>query len=368
MEAAPKREVIVSARTVAKVVLVIFAMSAVLAFIMLARQALGLVVISLFLAVALGPAVDFFQNRSRIPRWLSILVVYFFLISAIVLIGLVVVPPIANGVQSLADDIPHKVEELRNTGWILDLDERYQVVENLKSSVTDLPSQLGTAVGTLQSVTLGALSAFVQLISVLALVFLWLLDGPRIVRWILSQFDGEQRERLEGLASDMYRVVSGYVVGNFLISVAAGTVTYVTLLLLGIPFAAPLAIFMAFMDLIPLVGATIGGGIVALACVALGDFPWDPIIWLIVLTAYQQVENNMLQPIIYKQTVAVPPILTIVAVLIGAALLGVLGVLLAIPIAAMLQVLAADLWPEFEKRRDAARERRNAPTESVTGS
>ena len=77
---------------------------------------------------------------------------------------------------------------------------------------------------------------------------------------------------------------------------------------------------------------------IALACVALGDFPWDPIIWLIVLTAYQQVENNLLQPIIYKRTVAVPPILTIVAVLIGAALLGVLGVLLAIPVAAMLQV------------------------------
>jgi predicted PurR-regulated permease PerM len=367
MDPAPKSEVLVSARTVAKVVLVIFVMLALRELVLLAGQALLLVVISLFLAVALGPAVDFFQNRSRIPRWLSILVVYFFLISAIVLIGLIVVPPIASGVQSLANDIPRKVEELRNTGWILDLDQRYHVIKNLQSSVTDLPSQLGTAAGTLQSVTLGALSAFVQLISVLALVFLWLLDGPRIVRWVMDQFYGEQRERLEKLASDMYRVVSGYVVGNFLISVAAGTVTYLTLIILGIPFAAPLAIFMAFMDLIPLVGATIGGGIVALACIALGDFPWDPIIWLIVLTAYQQIENNLLQPIIYKQTVAVPPILTIVAVLIGAALLGVLGVLLAIPVAAMLQVLAADLWPEVQKRRDAARARREAPTETVTG-
>ncbi|MBJ7354994.1 MAG: AI-2E family transporter [Thermoleophilaceae bacterium] len=365
MEDAPKREVLVSARTVAKVVLVIFAISAAVSFLVLIRQVLALVVISLFLAIALGPAVDFFQNRSRIPRWLSILVVYFLVTSAVVLIGLLVVPPIVTGVQALAEDIPHKVDQLRSTGWILDLDRRYDVVENLQSSVSELPTQLGTAAGTLQSVTLGALSAFVQLITVLTLVFLWLLDGPRIVRWISEQFYGEQRARVERLAGDVYRVVSGYVVGNFLISVAAGTVTYLTLIILGVPFAAPLAIFMAFMDLIPLVGATIGGGIIALACIALGDFPWDPIIWLIVLTAYQQVENSMLQPIIYKRTVSVPPILTIVSVLIGAVLLGVLGVLLAIPIAAVLQVLAQDLWPGIQERRRAARERRGSP-EPVT--
>lgn len=365
MDNAQPREVLVSARTVAKVFLVVLGLSAVCAFVYLARQAIGLVVISLFLAVALGPAVDFFQNRSRIPRWASILVVYFFLLAAIVLIGLVVVPPIVTGVEALANDIPGKVDELKNTGWILDLNERYDVVDNLGSSVRELPNQLGTAAGTLQSVTLGALSAFVQLATVLTLVFLWLLDGPRIVRWISSQFAREHRERVDRFAGDIYRVVSGYVVGNFLISVAAGTVTYVTLILLGIPFAAPLAIFMAFMDLIPMVGATVGGGIIALACIALGDFPWDPIIWLIVLTAYQQVENNLLQPVVYKRTVAVPPILTIVSVLIGAALLGVLGVLLAIPVAAMLQVIAADVWPEIEKRRDARRTARDVTSDTL---
>ncbi|MBI2692230.1 MAG: AI-2E family transporter [Solirubrobacterales bacterium] len=352
---APKREVVVSARTVAKVFLVALGLSAVCYFLVLARQALGLVIISIFLAVALGPAVGFFENRSRIPRWLSIIVVYLLVMSAIVLIGLIVVPPIVTGVQQLAEEIPIRVEELKRTGWILDLDNRYNVVDKLGSSVSELPQQLGTAAGTLQAVTLGALSAFVQLVTVLTLVFLWLLDGPRIVHWLSVQFSGDQKDRINALASDMYRVVSGYVVGNFVISVAAGSVTYVTLITLGIPFAAPLAIFMAFMDLIPMVGATIGGAIVGLASIALGDFPWDPIIWLIVLTAYQQVENNLLQPVIYKRTVAVPPILTIIAVLIGAALLGVLGVLLAIPVAAMLQVLASDVWPEVQKRREAAR-------------
>lgn len=343
--------VTVSWRTIAKIFLVALGLTALAWLVYLSRQALGLVAISVFLAIALGPAVDFFQLRTRIPRWVSILVVYIFLLSAIVLIGLVIVPPIVTGVQALAEDIPNKVQELNDAGWIRDLNQRYDVVDNLGSSVSELPNQLGTAAGTLQSITLGAFSAFVQLVTVLTLVFLWLLDGPRIVRWLTLQVKFEHRERVERFAEDIYRVVSGYVIGNFLISVAAGTVTYLTLIILGVPFAAPLAILMAFMDLIPLVGATIGGGIVAIACAALGDFPWDPIIWLVVLTAYQQVENNMLQPLVYKRTVSVPPLLTIVAVLIGAALLGVLGVLLAIPVAAMLQVIARDLWPEVQKRR-----------------
>lgn len=331
----------------------------------LSRQAIGLVVISLFLAIALGPPVDFFQRRSRIPRWVSIIVVYILVTTAVVLIGLVIVPPIITGVQELAQTIPDQVERLKNTGWIRDLNDQYDIVDKLGESATGLPTQLGTAAGTLQSITVGAFSAFIQLVTVLTLVFLWLLDGPRIVRWLTTQLPADGRERAEKFAEDIYRVVSGYVIGNFLISVAAGTVTYLTLILLGVPFAAPLAILMAFMDLIPLVGASIGGAIVAIAAAALGDFPWDPIIWLAVLTAYQQVENNLLQPIIYKRTVSVPPLLTIISVMIGAVLLGVLGVLLAIPIAAILQVVARDAWPEIQKRR---RERFTVEVETAPAS
>lgn len=343
--------VTVSARTIAKIFLVSLGLGALAWVAWQSRQAIGLVVISVFLAIALGPPVDFFQRRTRAPRWLSIIIVYVFLLAAIVLVGLVIVPPIVSGVQQLGHEIPIKVEELKNAGWIRDLNNRYDVVDKLSQSVSGLPNQLGTAAGTLRSITVGALSAFVQLVTVLTLVFLWLLDGPRIVRWLTQQAIPAHRERAERFAEDIYKVVSGYVIGNFLISVAAGTVTYLTLICLGVPFAAPLAIFMAFMDLIPLVGASIGGGLIAIVCAALGDFPWDPIIWLVVLTAYQQLENNLLQPVVYRRTVSVPPLLTIVSVLVGATLLGVLGVLLAIPVAAMLKVIARDVWPEIQKRR-----------------
>jgi predicted PurR-regulated permease PerM len=127
----------------------------------------------------------------------------------------------------------------------------------------------------------------------------------------------------------------------------------VVLTILGVPFAAPLAVLMAFLDLIPLVGATIGG--VAIRLITLfHNFPTATIIWVIVLIVYQQVENNVVQPMVYRRTVNVHPVLVIIAILIGSSLLGVLGALLAIPIAAGIQVVIRELWAIREERRAPA--------------
>src|SRR5207244_1068215 len=135
------------------------------------------------------------------------------------------------------------------------------------------------------------------------------------------------------ISEDVYRATAGYVAGNLVISVVAGTTTYLTLLALGVPFAVPLAVLMSFLDLIPLVGATIAG-IAVLLVTLFTNFPTATIVWLVVFVVYQQVENNVLQPIVYRRTVDVPPLVVIVAVLVGGSLLGVLGALVAIPIAA----------------------------------
>ena len=131
--------------------------------------------------------------------------------------------------------------------------------------------------------------------------------------------------------------------GNFVISVLAGTVTYVTLTALNVPFAIPLAIVFAFFDLIPLVGATIGGIIVGLV-VAFTDFPAALVVWIAVLIIYQQIENNMVQPYVYGQAVQIHPLVVIIAILIGAVLLGILGALIAIPTAAAIQAVVLDWW------------------------
>ena len=186
-----------------------------------------------------------------------------------------------------------------------------------------------------------------KLVTVLTMTFFLLLDGGKILDFFLRMRGPSEEERLRSVFEGIYRSVAGYVAGNLLISFIAGGVTYITLMVLGVPFAAPLAVLMGFLDLIPLVGATIGGIVIG-AVTAFTDFPTATIVWVIVLIVYQQVENNLLQPFVYRRTVQVAPLLTIVAVLIGATLLGVLGVLIAIPIAAAIQIVVRDVWDRRE--------------------
>jgi predicted PurR-regulated permease PerM len=145
------------------------------------------------------------------------------------------------------------------------------------------------------------------------------------------------------VSAEIYRSVAGYVAGNLAISVVAGVVSLVTLLILGVPFAVPLAVLMAFFDLIPLVGATIGAIVVGLVTL-FTDFPTATIVWAIVQLIYQQLESSVLVPIVYRRTVNVSPLLTIVAVLMGAQLLGILGALIAIPVAGAVQIIAHEVW------------------------
>jgi len=334
---------------VAKVFFVIVGLSSLLYLVYLSRSTVGLVVISAFLALALGPPVDFLQHRAHVPRWSSILIVYALGTLLIVLIGLVVVPPIVQGVRDIANDLPGQIDSLRRASWIGNLNEDYHVIDRLKQSVGDIPSGLGSAAGTLQSITFGAFAAVLQLVTVLVMTFLMLLDGPRFLRWSFDHLPDPRRERFEKVSDDIYRVVSGYVAGNAAISLIAGISTYIVLTVLGIPFAAPLAILMAFLDLIPLVGASIAGAAI-FGVTFLGDTPGDPIIWAIFFIGYQQLENNLLQPFVYSRTVAVHPLLVLVSVLVGAGLLGVLGALLAIPIAAIIQVSALD-WLILRKQQ-----------------
>jgi predicted PurR-regulated permease PerM len=332
-----------STRAIVKVLLVIAATAAVLYLLYLVRSILGLVFISIFLAVAMGPAVDLYQHRARLPRGVAILFVYLTILGAIVGLGLLVVPPIVSGVNHFVGKVPTYVQDLRKNPTVRKYDNKYHVTEKLNKEAKKLPSRLGDAASALTSVTVGVFSAIFQLVTVLVLTFFFLLDGKRMVEWGLRQLPAERSERTRSVMQDVYQATSGYVVGNLIISVIAGTGTYIVLMILSVPFAVPLSVLMAFLDLIPLVGATIGGvgiGIVA----AIADFPTALIVWAIYFIVYQQIENNILQPVIYRRTVALHPLVVLIAVLIGGSQLGVLGALIAIPVAAGLQILVKDWW------------------------
>lgn len=332
-----------STRAIARVFLVVVGLSLCLYLLYLIRDTIGLVFIAGFLALALGPPVGFLSGRLRFPRPLAILTVYFMAFLVVVGIGLLVVPPIVDGVSDLSRDLPGEIDKLREAAWVQELDDRYDVVGRLQDEARNLPGRLGDAVGTLQAITVGAFSAALKLVTVLVITFLLLLEGPRLIAWGIAQLGPARRNRYRAIADDIYGVINGYVVGNLAISAIAGTLTYIVLTLLDVPFAAPLAIMMAFLDLIPLVGATIAGILIALATL-LGSFPGDLIVWGIFFLIYQQLENHLVQPIVYSRTVDVHPLIVILGVLIGGSLLGVLGALLAIPIAAAAQVVVRDWW------------------------
>jgi len=333
-------------RQIARVFLTLAVLAGLLIVLYRIRSVLELVLVAGFLAIALGPPVEFLV-RHRVKRALAIVLVYLGIVALIVGVGLLIIPPVVGGVNDLSHDIPGYVQDLRKSDTFRKYDDKYDISKKLNDQAKKLPSKLGEAAGTLQDLTVGVFGALVKLVTVLTMTFFLLLDGGKILHFFLRARGPTEEERLSTIFEGIYRSVAGYVAGNLVISFIAGGVTYITLIILGVPFAAPLAVLMGFLDLIPLVGATIGGVVIG-AVTAFTDFPTATIVWVIVLLVYQQVENNVLQPIVYRRTVQVAPLLTIVAVLIGATLLGVLGVLIAIPIAGAIQIVVRDVWNRRE--------------------
>jgi predicted PurR-regulated permease PerM len=331
-----------STRTIVRVFFTLVALGVLLYVLYLVRSVVGLLLIATFLAVALGPAVDRFA-RMRLPRAASILAVFLALFLSIFLIGLVVVPPIVNEVQAFANNVPNYVDDIRSNKTLREYDDKYDITKKLESQASSLPSRLGDAAGALQAVTVGVFSTIIQLVTVLTITFFLLLDGGRIANFLLAQVRPSHQERVRYVAADIYSATGGYVAGALSLATAAGISTYILLTILDVPFAVPLAVLMAFFDLIPLVGSTIGGVLVALVTL-FADFPGDTIIWVVFVVVYQQFENSVLQPLVYRRAVNLHPLAVITAILIGSTLLGVLGALVAIPIAAALQIMLKDIW------------------------
>ena len=352
----------VSARLVAKIVLVIAGVVGVLYFAYLIREVIGLFFVAVFFAIAIAPAVNWLNHR-RVPRWLAILLVYLGIGGSIFGIGLLIVPPLVNGVRDLSGNLPGYANDLRNNKTFRDYDNRYHITEKLRQQAQQLPSKLGDAAGTLRDVTVGVFTRLVQLFSILVIAFFLVKDGHRLLEFLYGQVPRERARRFRKIADDISDAIAGYVFGNFVISVLAGLVTYVTLRILGVPFATPLAILFGFFDLIPLVGATLGGILVGIVVAFAVDFPLGLIVWVVVLIVYQQVENNLIQPFVYGRAVQLHPLIVIVAILIGAAMLGVLGALVAIPAAAAVQAVVRDYW-SFRQGDRAADQSGEAPAEA----
>jgi predicted PurR-regulated permease PerM len=338
-----------SLRSVVRFVLIVVACGIGLFLAWRVREVIRLVAISVFFALTLMPIVDAACSKTRAPRAPVILAMYVLLIAAIALVGYVVAPSLVKEVQQLSHNAPHYATELRHNATFRHYDDRYHISTKLVHDARGLPHLLGHQVGPLKDVTVTAFGFIGQLITVLAIAFLLVLHGREYVNMGLS-LTGTHEQRYRHLIIDINQAVASYMLGNVIISVLATVATWIVLSILGVPYALSLGFVVGFFDLIPLVGATLGAIVVSFATLTV-SFPTATIVWISFIIIWQRFEDYVVQPLVYGKALRVNPIVTIVSVLVGASLLGILGALLAIPTAAAIQIVLLDWWGH--RRRDS---------------
>ena len=345
----------IQARAVAKIVLVALFWAGVAVLLAIAllhtRTTLQWVAAAVFLALALDPAVNLVQKawprEGKMPRVLAILLVYLVALAALVFLILQVFPPIVHDIEGLAHKLPRYVHDFEN--WannnkhFQDLNAKYHITAKLSQEASTLPSHLSSGASTIGSFTVSILEHLLAAITIIALTFFLLLDGSGMVQRGTGRLPELQRDRARRIAARIAEVVKAYVSVNLLLAIAAGFLTWGFLQAEGFHLAVPLAVLVAFLDLIPLIGLTVGGFSV-FGVLMIDGGPGDAIVWLIVFLVYQQLQDRVIQPLLYKGgALKVNPAVAIVAVIVGANLAGILGALLAIPTAASLGVVIDEL-------------------------
>jgi predicted PurR-regulated permease PerM len=329
-----------SVKAIVRIVLVVVCVAITLYLLWLLRKPISWLLIAIFLAVALSPPVNWLARRMR--RGFAITIVYLGLLLIPILLIAAIVPPVITEGNNFADNVPTYADDVtefvQKNETLRNLNKDYNITAQLEKEAKKLPNRLGGAAGTLRDVGLGIVNSVFALITILVLTAFLLGSGRSWIDAVVNSRPPEQRDRLRRSLENIASAVGGYVAGALTIAVIAGVATYIVLAILGVPFKGPLAVLAGVFSLIPLVGATIAAVLIALVTL-FEDFPTATIIWAIWAIVYQQLENHLLQPQIQKRTVNVHPLITIVAVLFGGTLLGILGAIVAIPVAASIQIL-----------------------------
>jgi predicted PurR-regulated permease PerM len=349
------------ARTVAVALLTTAVVLGALFLIWQVRTFVGWLVIALFLAAVLDPAVNWLQRRHRlIKRPLAIALTYLGVVAALLFMVAIFLPLLVDQINGLinfvtaAAQAPEGPTEylkgLANQNGLGGLFERFS------DQLADLRKQLGevlrnafSATGQIAVSAAGFLGA---LASVLTLTFFLILGSERYLNAGVGLFPEAHRPLVRRLLTQSGGAISGYITGNLAISVICGIITFVVLLVLGMPYAAPLALVVAVLDLVPLVGATLGGAL--LVIVGLFVEPWKAVVLLVFVLIYQQVESSILQPLVYSKAVQLNGLVILIALLVGGQLLGIPGALLAIPVAEIIRIVVTELLAYRRATREAS--------------
>jgi predicted PurR-regulated permease PerM len=335
-------------RVVLRTVLIVVGVVLALYVIYLLRKPLTWLVIAAFIAVAMSGPVNVLQRHMK--RGLAIALAYAALIAIPIGLGALLVPSLVDQIENLAGNVPQYAQDVtefvQDNNTLNDLNDKYNFTSEIQSAADNLPSKIGDAAGVLQDIGVGVVNSIFAAVTILILSVFMVGGGPRWVEAFVRSQPPGRAARMERAFRDVGNAIGNYVAGAMVQATIAGVGAFLVLKILGAPFAGPLALIVAFFDLIPVVGATIAAVLIAIVMLFV-NFPVGVILWVVWALVYQQIENYVIQPQIQRRAVQIEPFLVLVSVLFGSTLFGVLGAVLAIPAAASLQIV----WREYRDYR-----------------
>jgi len=328
-----------SVRGILRVVLTVVVSAIALYLVYLLRTPIGWLFLATFVAISVSAPVN--RLSKRMPRGGAVTVVYLGLILAPIAIGAVLIPPAVQAASDLVNDFPSYVGDLKETvqenETLRGLNEDFDLVGKLEDLANDAAGSLDDVAATLANVGAGLVGSLFALFTILVMSMFMVGRGRRWINALLATRPPHEAQALGRALDRMAIAVSAYVGGALAQATIAGITAFIVLTILGVPAPLALAVIIALLDLIPLIGATIGAFIVAIVTL-FTDFPTATIVWVIFAIAYQQFENYVIQPRIQSRAVELDPFIIVVAAIFGGTLLGIIGALLAIPVAAALQI------------------------------
>ena len=310
-----------------------------------ARSTLILIGLGLFIAAGLDPVVSLLTRRG-VPRWAAVTIVFAGVLGVIAIFIGIAVPPLAGQTTALVHQIPNYLHQLQNHNSQLGkLNAKYQIQQRLTSLLT---SKGSTLVGGVLGAGALVLSTASSILAVIVLSIYFLAGLPSIKLFAYRMVPHSRRPRVILITDEILVKVGGYVLGNVITSLIAGFGTFVWMLAFGIPYPLLLGLLISILDLIPVIGSTIGGAIVSLVALTV-SLP-VAIATLAFYIAYRLAEDYLIVPRIMGRTVEVPAVVSLIAVLIGGVLLGIVGALIAIPVAAAIRLILREVtFPKMDK-------------------
>lgn len=311
-----------------------------------ARTALTLLGISFFLAIALSRPVNALARRMpKDSRGLATGAAYLVVLSIIGALLYIVVPPLIRQTRQVVENAPKYINDLKTSdSRTAELARRYNIPESLDNFRERQSTHITEVSGPVFTTAKRVLSSIAALVTILVLTFFMVVEGPAWMErfWALQPED--KRKHRKKLVNDMYRVITGYVNGQLFIATLGATSAYVALRIIGLSYALPLAGIVWFLNLIPLIGATVSG--IILVVITLFHSVPAAVVLGIYLLIYQQLENNFVQPYVQSKAVNISPLLILASALIGANIAGLLGALVAIPLASCIRILVNDFFED----------------------